>query len=204
MRPREEEGVTSPEVIRVATGGLKIKKGLWQELSWRLSPNVFAGRVVGIWGRRGSIAIFMVWHYTACSPPFLLKSVEFLSQPARLQTTTLRYNRRLGRRDEKRRSLIFFSSRALVRPRAWVSRASNFGPFAMTGVVVIGSWQRKIRDCTQTSSKFSVEWSGGHSGCNELRKYNRVLQLSKIVSMRLKKQKSDNTYYREEITRRHF
>ena len=73
------------------------------------------------------------------------KSVEFLSQPARLQTTTLRYNKGLVRRDEKRRSLIF-SSRALIRPRAWVSRASNFGPFAMTGVVVIGSWQRKIRD----------------------------------------------------------
>ena len=90
----------------------------------------------------------MVRHYTACSPPFLLKSVEFLSQPARLQTTTLRYNKGLVRRDEKRRSLIF-SSRALIRPRAWVSRASNFGPFAMTGVVVIGSWQRKIRDCKQ-------------------------------------------------------
>ena len=62
-----------------------------------------------------------------------------------LQTTTLRYNKGLVRRDEKRRSLIF-SSRALINPRAWVSRASNFGPFAMTGVVVIGSWQSQIRD----------------------------------------------------------
>lgn len=31
------------------------------------------------------------WLKTACSPPFLLKSVYLLSQPARLQTTTLRY-----------------------------------------------------------------------------------------------------------------
>ena len=81
------------------------QKGLWHDLSWRLHQTCF-GRVVGVWGRRESIAFFMLRHYTACNPPFLLKSVEFLSQPARLQTTTLRYNKGLGRRDEKRRSLI--------------------------------------------------------------------------------------------------
>ena len=144
MRPPEEEGFTSPEVIRVATGGLTIKK-VYDGICLEDFHQTCFGRVVLVWVRRGSIALFMVRHYTACSLPFLLKSVEFLSQPARLQTTTLRYNKELVRRDEKRRSLIF-SSRALIRPRAWVSRASNFGPFAMTGVVVIGSWQRKIRD----------------------------------------------------------
>ena len=144
MRPPEEEGFTSPEVIRVATGGLTIKK-FYDGICLEDFHQTCFGRVVLVWVRRGSIALFMVRHYTGCSPPFLLKSVEFLSQPARLQTTTLRYNKGLVRRDEKRRSLIF-SSRALIRPRAWVSRASNFGPFAMTGVVVIGSWQRKIRD----------------------------------------------------------
>ena len=36
-------------------------------------------------------------YYTACSSPSLLKSVQFLSQPARLQTTTLRQNKGLGR-----------------------------------------------------------------------------------------------------------
>ena len=138
----------------MATGDLTIKKAYDTICLGRLHQTCF-GRVVGVWGRRESIAFFMRRHYTACNPPFLLKSVEFLSQPARLQTTTLRYNKGLGRRDEKRRSLIFYS-RALIRPRDWVSRASNSGPFAMTGVVVIGSWQRKIRDCTQTSSKFNV------------------------------------------------
>ena len=34
---------------------------------------------------------------TACSPPFLLKSVQLSSQPARLQTTRLCYNKGLGR-----------------------------------------------------------------------------------------------------------
>ena len=82
---------TSPEVIRVATGDLTIKKAYDTICLGRLHQTCF-GRVVGVWGRRESIAFFMRRHYTACNPPFLLKSVEFLSQPARLQTTTLRYN----------------------------------------------------------------------------------------------------------------
>ena len=82
------------------------QKGLWHDLSWRLHQTCF-GRVVGVWGRRESIAFFMLRHYTACNPPFLLKSVEFLSQPARLQTTTLRYNKGLRRRDEKD-GLLFY------------------------------------------------------------------------------------------------
>ena len=102
MRPREEEGVTSPEVIKVATA--TIKKA-YDRICLEDFHQTCSGNVVGVWGRRGSIAFFMVRHYTACSPPFLLKSVEFLSQPARLQTTTLRCNKGLGRRDEKRRSL---------------------------------------------------------------------------------------------------
>ena len=74
----------------------------------KTSPNVFWARSLGLGEdrRRESIAFFMLRLSTACNPPFLLKSVEFLSQTARLQTTTLRYNKGLGRRDEKRRSLI--------------------------------------------------------------------------------------------------
>ena len=113
----------------MATEGLTIKKA-YDRICLEDFHQACSGRVFGVWGRRGSIAVFMVRHYTACSPLFLLKSAEFLSQPARLKTTTLRYNKGLGRRDEKRWSLIF-SSRALIRPSASVSRASNFGPFAM-------------------------------------------------------------------------
>ena len=87
-------GVTSPKVISVAMGGLTIKKA-YDRICLEDFHQTCFGRVVGVWVRRGSIALFMVRHYTACSPPFLLKSVEFLSQPARLQTTTLRYNRDL-------------------------------------------------------------------------------------------------------------
>ena len=98
---------TSPEVIRVATGDLTIKKAYNTICLGRLHQTCF-GRVVGVWGRRESIAFFMRRHYTACNPPFLLKSVEFLSQPARdckprLYVTILKG---LGRRDEKRWSLI--------------------------------------------------------------------------------------------------
>ena len=70
------------------------------------SPNVFWARSWGL-GEEGVHCLFMLRHYTACNPPFLLKSVELLSQPARMQTTTLRYNKGLRRRDEKD-GLLFY------------------------------------------------------------------------------------------------
>ena len=54
---------------------------------------------------------------TACSPPFLLKSVQFLSQPARLQTTPLY----VTIRDQDQTSPRL--SRLAARLRARVSRA---------------------------------------------------------------------------------
>ena len=47
---------------------------------------------------------------------------------------------------------------------------------------VIGVWGRRgsIAFLIFYGSKFNVGWFGCHPGCNELRKYNRVLQLSKM------------------------
>ena len=83
-------GVTSPKVISVFMGGLTIKKA-YDRICLEDFRQTCFGRVVGVWGRRGSIAF-----------------------------------------------LIFYGS------------------------------------------KFNVGWFGCHPGCNELRKYNRVLQLSKM------------------------
>ena len=83
-------GVTSPKVISVFMGGLTIKKA-YDRICLEDFRQACFGRVVGVWGRRGSIAF-----------------------------------------------LIFYGS------------------------------------------KFNVGWFGCHPGCNELRKYNRVLQLSKM------------------------
>ena len=100
QRPREvTKGRTFPPLPRPPLPPINNTPS-WHDLSWRLHQTCF-GHVVGVWGRRESIAFFMLRLYTACNPPFLLKSVEFLSQPARLQTTTLRYNKGLRRRDDK-------------------------------------------------------------------------------------------------------
>ena len=55
--------------------------------------------------------------YTACSPSFLSKSVELLSQPARLQTTTLCFNEALGRGGDAY-ALVYHGSRLAARMRA--------------------------------------------------------------------------------------
>ena len=67
---------------------------------------------------------------TACSPPFLLKSVQFLSHPARLQTTMLLLLKGM-RPDEK----FFFSG----------SRGSQLCRLRAVNL------QRKIRDCSQST-----------------------------------------------------
>ena len=64
---------------------------------------------------------------------------------------------------------------------------------------VVGVWGRRgsIAFLIFYGSKFNVGWFGCHPGCNELRKYNRVLQLSKMSKNCInafKKQNSDNTY----------
>ena len=100
-------GVTSPKVISVFMGGVTIRKA-YDRICLEDFRQTCFGRVVGVWGRRGSIAF-----------------------------------------------LIFYGS------------------------------------------KFNVGWFGCHPGCNELRKYNRVLQLSKMSKNCInafKKQNSDNTY----------
>ena len=97
--------VKSPKVISVAIGGLTIKKA-YDRICLEDFRQTCFGRVVGVWGRRGSIAF-----------------------------------------------LIFYGS------------------------------------------KFNVGWFGCHPGCNELRKYNRVLQLSNMSKNCInafKKQNSDN------------
>ena len=67
---------------------------------------------------------------TAYSPSFLLKSVQFLSHPARLQTTTLLL--------QLRRDFFLSGGSRLRRSRAQVSRAVAL--------------QRKIRDCSQSTN----------------------------------------------------
>ena len=63
---------------------------------------------------------------------------------------------------------------------------------------VVGVWRRRgsIGFLIFYGSKFTVGWLGCHLGCHELRKYNRVLQLSKMSKNCInafKKQNSDNT-----------
>ena len=53
-------GVTSPMVISVFMGGLTIKKA-YDRICLEDFRQTCFGRVVGVWGRRGSIA-FLIFH----------------------------------------------------------------------------------------------------------------------------------------------
>ena len=53
-------GVTSPKVISVAMGGLRVKKAYDRIRLEDFHQRCF-GRVVGVWGRRGSIG-FLIFY----------------------------------------------------------------------------------------------------------------------------------------------
>ena len=90
--------------------------------------------------------------------------------------------------------------------RGFVAAPGSTKPPCYTGyhqtcfgrVRVVGVWGRRgsIGFLIFYGSKFNVRWFGCHPRCNELRKYNRVLQLSKMSKNCInafKKQNSDNT-----------
>ena len=94
---------------------------------WKFVPfSHISFRKINRQERRSSGHFRKTFNWLHISPPFLLKSVLFLTQPAQLQTTTVCYINRFGPDQKRRTADSFVVNKPSVSPKKRSNRLVNF------------------------------------------------------------------------------